>query len=318
MPGAVRSSARGPCDITTSSWGAPLRRLASVAVLGAILLLALAPSVVSAASSSVECGQLTGYTAPDPSGPTDGSLQLGQTSPWVVLAAAVLSPAAGTNLPTIVNSGPTCLALDFDDDGAITAIDFAPTGTIEGDVTFDSGSGFYIFADRLIVPTFITDAYPGLAALFVTSYQAGTSLTVTFSVDPESGAFTGFDGVVAFCGTGSVTQGGDGQVGDAIIPASVLDADDIAALEGAGTRRTCATVHSTGVIEANGGNITTTTDVTIAVAPAPGVRVTPPPTDTAATATPTPSSGSGLIAWLSVVLIVATVVLARWSRRAGV
>ncbi len=291
-----------------------MRRLVSIAFVSAVVLFVLAPTAVSAASSSVECGQLTGYTAPDPSGPTDGSLQLGLTSPWVVLATATVDPAAAAALPPLVNSGPTCLALDFDDDGAVTAIAFAPTGTLEGTVTFDSGTGFYLFEDRLIVPTFITDAYPGLAALFVTSYQAGSTLTVTFTIDPTTGGFTSFDGVAAFCGTGSVTAGGDGQVGDAIIPAAVLDADDLAALEGAGTRRTCASIHSTGTIEPQTGNIVTATDVTIAVA-APGVRVTPPPTDTEASNVTVASPGSGPVGWLSIVLLVAMAFVARYGMR---
>ena len=225
-----------------------MHRLALVAAVGAIVLSVLAPTTVLAASSSVECGQLTGYTAPDPAGPTDGSLQLGQTSPWVVLATATVDPAAAAALPPLVNSGPTSLALDFDDDGAVTAIAFAPTGSIEGTVTFDPAPGSTSSRTGSIVPTFITDAYPGLAALFVTSYQAGSTLSVTFTIDATSGEFTGFDGVAGFCGTGSVTVDGDGQVGDAIIPAAVLDADDLDALQGAGSRRTCASIHSSGTI----------------------------------------------------------------------
>jgi hypothetical protein len=261
----------------------------AAAVVG-LLTLGVTPGL--AASSSVECGQLTGYIAPDPVGPTDGSLQLGLTPAWVVDPTATVSPAAATTLPTIVNSGPTCLALDFDDGGNITAIDFAPSGTITGAVDFDSGSGFYLFANRLIVPTFITDAYPGLAALFVTSYQAGTELTVTFSVDTTTGQFTGVDGTAAFCGAGSVTDGGDGQVGDAVIPASVLDAADLAALEGAGTQEACATVHVTGTIDQQ-TNIVLTTDVAIVVAVAaspPAPAITAPPTDTDPAVTSSPPS----------------------------
>ena len=198
-----------------------------------IALALVAPAATFAASTSVECGQLTTYTSPDPLGPTDGSLKLGNDT-WTVLATATVSPAAEAALPGLVNSSPTCVSLDLDDDGNITAIDFAPTGTISGTVDFDSGSGFYLFANRLIIPDSITTAEPALGALFVTSYQAGTTLTVTFTVDPATGGFTGFDGMAAFCGKGSVTSGGDGKVGKAIIPAAVLDADDLAALAGAG------------------------------------------------------------------------------------
>jgi hypothetical protein len=274
------------------------------------------PVPVMAATSSVECGQLSEYTPPVPAGPADGSLQLGLSSPWVVLANATVSPAAETALPSIVNSGPTCLALDLDDQGAITAIDFAPEGALEGTVVFDTTSGFYIFADRLIVPTFVTDAYPGLAALFVTSYQAGSELAVTFSVDPTTGAFTGFDGEAAFCGTGSVTSGGDGQVGDAIIPASVLDADDLEALNGAGSRNTCATVHSVGTIDPSNGDIAITTEVSIVVAPA-AVTITPPPTSTDSTVAATPGSGALLLAWISAIFTVSLAALTfRWRHDA--
>ena len=156
----------------------------------------------------------------------------------------------------------------------------------------------------------MTDATPALAALFVTSYQAGTELAVTFTVDGTSGQFVAFDGTAAFCGTGSVTSGGDGQVGDAIIPAAVLDDEDLEALEGAGSRQTCATVHATGTINPNNGEIDTTTDVDIDVAAA-GVTVTPPPTSTMdAAAAPAPGRPLRL-AWLIVVLAASFVVAAR-------
>ncbi len=259
----------------------------SAALVACIASLTLGIANVAAASSSVECGQLTGYTAPDPSGPTDGSLQIGLLTPWVILADATVSADATTSLPSIVNNSPTCVALDFDDGGAITSVDFAPEGVVSGTVTFDSGSGFYLFAGRMIVPDFVTDAYPGIAALFVTSYQAGTDLTVTFTVDPTTGQFVGFDGHAAFCGKGGVDSNGDGRVGDAVIPAEVLDAEDLAALEGAGKHRTCAAIHSSGTIDPDDGSIVTTTDVVITVAGSGATTVpTAPPTSIADPVTP--------------------------------
>ena len=210
-------------------------RLSTAAAIAVFAFLAVGVSPVSAAPI-VECGQLSAYTAPDPTGPTAGNLQIGLLPAWEVLATATVSSGAAVTLPSIVNTGPTCLALDFDTDDKITAIDFAPEGEITGNVDYDSGSGFYVFADRLIVPNFITDAYPGLAALFVTSYQAGTVLAVKFTVDTSTGAFVGFDGQADFCGTASLTAGGDAQIGDAVIPSSVLDPDDIADVLGAGDR----------------------------------------------------------------------------------
>ncbi len=244
-----------------------------------IAAIAIAPVTAIGASSIVECGQLTGYVAPDPVAPTDGSVQLGALDPWVVVATATVSPAAATGLPALAGSGPTCLALDLDDFGVVTAIDFAPTGQISGLVAFDAGPAFYLFADRLIVPTFITDAYPGLAALVATSYQAGTVLDMTFSVDTTTGQFVGFDGQAAFCGLGSMTASGDGRVGDAVLPATVLDGTDRSRLDNAGNRTACAAVHATGTIDPGSGAISISTTVDIDVA-AGTVVLTPPPTST--------------------------------------
>jgi hypothetical protein len=208
------------------------------------------------------------------------------------LPTASISAAAATALPTIVNNAPTCLSIELDADGKITSIDFASQGNVTGIVGYDSGSGFYLFADRLIVPTSITDAYPGLAALFVTSYQAGTSLSVTFTVDVTTGALTGFDGHAAFCGTASIAAGGDAKIGNAIIPASVLDAADVTALTGATGANVCAAVHATGaVVQDSGGALDVHTDVVItvtAVATPPVVIPSPPQTSTQVSGT-TPS-----------------------------
>jgi hypothetical protein len=293
----------------------PSRRLFRAgALVGLLAVAALVPTgTVQAASTIVECGQLSGYTAPDPAGPTDGSVQLGLLSPWTINADATISANAASVLPTAVNDGPTCLDLDLDDSGNVTALDFSPTGTITGHVSYDSGSGFYLFADRLIVPDFITDTYPGLAALVVTSYQAGTTLTMQFTVDTTTGAFTGFDGSGSFCGRGRMTSGGGGKVGNAIIPAAVLDATDIRRLETAGTRHTCASVQSIGTISGEGA-IDITTDVDIAVAAA-GATVTPPPTSTAPEDRPAPASSQPALVWLGIVFLIAAFVLTLRTRR---
>lgn len=293
-----------------------------VPLAASLLFLAVAPSAASAASSVVECGQLTGYTAPDPGAPADGSLQLGLADTWVILATATVSPAAASVLPSSVGSAPTCLAMDLDDGGLVTAIDFATSGTLTGPVTFDSGSGFYLHADRLIVPDFVTDANPGLAAIFVTSYQAGTDLTITFSVDPASGQFVGFNGTAAFCGPGSVTPGGDGQVGNAIIAAAVLDAEDLDALAGAGDDEACATIASVGTIDPGTGSISTTTEVQIDVAGAeatpttPRPRITPPATsmiEAAERRDPTAGLAAGL--WVATVVAALAGIAAVAARR---
>ena len=246
-------------------------RIATAALLATCVSLTQVGSSLAGSPATVECGQLTAYTAPDPLGPTPGTVGLGLLTAWEIVPTASVSVAAAAALPTIVNSGPTCLAVALDVDGKITSLDFAPEGDITGGVDFDSGSGFYLFADRLIVPNFITDAYPGLAALFVTSYQAGTQLSVTFSVDVTNGSFTGFDGQAEFCGAAGVAGNGDGMVGDARIPAAVLGPEDTAALEDGSGADACAVVHSVGVIVPNSeGEIDVETDVVIAVDAAGG------------------------------------------------
>lgn len=253
-------------------------RLATSSVLAACLALTQAGSSVAGAGATIECGQLVAYLAPDPSGPTPGSISIGLLTPWEIVPTATVSANAAAALPTIVNAGPTCVSMDLDVDGKITSLDFAASGTITGGVAFDSGSGFYTFADRLIVPTFITDTYPGIAALFVTSYQAGTQLSVTFSVDVTTGAFTGFDGQAAFCGKAGVANSGDGEVGDARIPAAVLQPADVAALQTESGLNVCATVHAVGTIVPDSrGQIDVQTDVVITAEEAPP----PPPTSTA-------------------------------------
>jgi hypothetical protein len=245
-------------------------RLASIPVLVATLLLVSLPATVAAASSTVECGQISAYTAPDPIAPADGSLTIGFLPVWTIAADATVSAAVQSNLASIVNSAPSCLAMDLDSGGVVTALDFASTGTINGPVVFNSGFGGYVFADRLLIPTFITDAYPGLAGIFGTSAAAGTDASATFTVDQATGVFTGLAAEAAFCGPGDLAGNGDGLVGAATIPASLLDATDTGALGGANLGQACATVSIDGTIDlANQGQLTLTSDVEISVAPDP-------------------------------------------------
>lgn len=250
---------------------------------------ALAMTSGARAATTVECGPVTGYAAPDPGGPSVGSLAIGLVDVWSIAPDAVISANVAVGLPGIVNAAPTCLSVTADVGGVVSALDFADAGRIAGMVTFDAGNDAYIFADRLFVPSDVIDAYPGLAALFPPSAAAGTQLVVDFSVDPTSGMLLGFDGRAAFCGAGTVTSDGDGQVGEAVIPAEVLDAEDLAALADAGSQEACAAIRSIGTIDTGTGQlaITTTVDISVAAEPTPtptrrarAVVVTPPPTST--------------------------------------
>src|SRR5438552_12433451 len=91
-------------------------------LLTAAACLAVAPASVAASSAIVECGQVVAYTAPDPGTPTDGSLTLGQLDPWVIAATATVSASAAAVLPAFAGGGPSCLSMDLDDSGVITAL----------------------------------------------------------------------------------------------------------------------------------------------------------------------------------------------------
>ena len=67
----------------------------------------------------------------------------------------------------------TCVRIDLDDDDVITGLAIAPRGPSPALSTYDSGSDSYLFDDRLQLPGFVLDLYPGLQALFKGSATLG-------------------------------------------------------------------------------------------------------------------------------------------------
>jgi hypothetical protein len=289
-------------------------RLRASAAAAAVLLLTIGSGQSAASAPDVECGQVAAWTAPDPAGPTDGSLTLGLSSTWDVLATATISAAAAADLPNGGNSGPTCVVLGLDGSGKVTSIDFAAQGTLTGTVAYDSGSAYFILASRLLIPKTVTDAYPALDALFDSSYHAGSTLSITFFIDTTSGAFTGFDGHAAFCGKGGISAQNVGKVGKATLPASVLGAGARAALHKLSGQAVCAKVHTTGTIDPLSGNVSTTAAVVIALDPGrPGA--TPPATTTNEAARPPSGDSTPILAWLVLAFGVTLAVASALGRR---
>jgi hypothetical protein len=278
------------------------------AALAALLLLPLASAPALAGSPSAECGQLTNYTAPDPVAPADGSLQLGTSPAWDVLAAATIPANVASALSSGGGSGPTCLALGFDGTGKIASIDFAAQGTLNGPVTFDSGSGYYLLADRLLLPKTIADSNPVLSALFEGSNQAGTPLKITFHVNTTTGAFESFVGSAAFCGPASLDSKNVGHVGKAKLPAAVLGTTARKNLKAFAGRRVCATVHGTGSIDPDSGDLSASATTAIVLAN-PGPAVTPPATTTSSEAAASTSPAFSELAWAVVLAIAAGLAL---------
>ena len=237
-----------------------------------VALFGLVPGA-AAATTAVECGQLMAYTAPDPAAPADGSLTIGLLSPWTIAADATLSSAIQANLASLAGTGPSCLVVDRDGGGVITSLDFSSSGWITGSVVYAASLPGEVLADRLLIPTFITDAYPGLAAVFVASEQAATNATATFDVDADSGRFTGVEATAHFCGAADLAGNGDGMVGAAVIPASVLDATATSRLAAANGDHGCADVVTTGTVDGS-ANLSLATQVVITLA----AQATPPNT----------------------------------------
>lgn len=278
-------------------------RRSAVLIATAVVLAIASPGLVAAGTASViECGQIVAYTEPDPGAPADGSLTIGLLPAWTIAADAVIGASATSILPSFAGSGPSCIELELGVDDRVTGLDFAPEGSITGAVVYDSGTDFYVFADRLLVPTFITDAYPGLAAVFATSAVAGTPVSSTFTVDVTSGAFTGVAASASFCGHASLDGDGDGQVGEAIIPAAVLDPQSAGRLERANGRVRCADVETQGTV-GNGLDLTTTVDIT-----GFGPDASPPDTAAMPGPTQTQATDSGFPVWLVALLCAAAVV----------
>ena len=276
-------------------------RLPSSLTLAAVLV-CLTPAAISATTTTVECGQLSSYTAPDPVAPATGSLTIGLLPAWTIASDATLSPAVQANLVAVAGTGPSCLTVDRDNSDVITGLDFAATGTITGPVIYNGALPGEVFADRILVPTFITDAYPGLAAVFVASRQAGTNAIATFAVDTSNGRFTGVDASASFCGAADLAGNGDGTVGAATIPASVLDPTSTARLSAANGDSACADVDVEATLDGS-GNLTVATQVVVTLA----AQATPPDTASSPSVAP-PSSGTGLpglVLFASIVVVCA-------------
>jgi hypothetical protein len=280
-----------------------LVRLLAIACLGAAWLLPAA-AATSAATSTIECGQLSAYTAPDPLAPADGSLTIGVLPAWTIAADATLSPTVQANLATLAGTGPSCLAVDRDGSDVITSLDFAAEGGFEGPVVFNADLPGYVFAERLIVPSFISDAYPGLAVIFVNGEATGSDVASTFYVDTSTGRFTGVDLSAEFCGPAALDGTGDGTIGEATIDASLLDATDTAALDAADGDDACAEVETRATVDGL-GSLIMTTDVVISLASIPSPPITSSVAAETASSSPAISPTASLFALFCLIWLLA-------------
>ncbi len=241
-------------------------RLAGIAFLlaGSVMLpIATTPSL--AATDGVTCGVITSYTAPDPAGPTDGTITIGLDQVETIAAAATISAAVTASVPTLLNTSPTCLSITADAGGVITSLDFAPSGTVCGTVELDSSGNFYVVARAFIIPTALVDSEVAFKALFGVSFATGDQVCVTFTVDTTAGVITAFSGTTSVCGDPVAHPDGSVDIGPATVPSGVLAANGLAAetiAETAGDA-VCADIRSAGTVDTSTGNIVSSAEATV-------------------------------------------------------
>jgi len=229
------------------------------AVMGALLLLAASGGAVSAATTTVECGLFHDYVAPDPVAVTTGSISFGLSGPTETIAAdATLVPPANTNLPGLAGGPPTCLTVDRDA-GTITSLAFAASGSISGFVElvpdlFGPGSDGYTIADRLFAPTQIVADNAGLNAIIATAADSGAPLTLTFTIDINTGNASAIDANITLSGQVELQSNGDVLIGAARLLDAVIDAEARDALTEAAAIGVPATVIVAGHGTIDGGS----------------------------------------------------------------
>jgi hypothetical protein len=232
------------------------RSIAALLATGAMLLTVLAPTPTLAATTGVECGVINAYTAPDPLGSTDGSIQFGFTGPVeVIAAAATLDPVVATDLPNYVGNGAiTCVDVTADGGGIITAMAFASGGVISGPVTYDSVNDAYIVADRIFAPASQLVTQPELVPVILVPFEAGEPLTVTLTVDSASGNLTGVSTFSQVSGPVAFSGGGDLLIDGATLPAAYVTGNARLALQVADGTGSDADVSIDGGLDTNTGD----------------------------------------------------------------
>ena len=290
----------------------PSRRvpLVSSALAVAGVLLVVGVALGGGETTAVEGGAYFDFVAPDPLGPTDGTIRFGFTGTLETIAAdAELVPPADTNLSSFGGGTPTCLAVTREG-GVITRIEFAAECTIAGTVTriedlFGPGGDAYVIGDRLAAPAELAEEDPMFAALIGIPAVAGSTLELAFVIDVATGVPTSFVGQTSVTGPVAILDGGDTAVGAATLLNDVIDADSRSDLEEAaalGVEATVAIVGEGTIGEK--GEPALVIGLTV-VYSAPTAVPTPAPTagPTAAQLPDTSASAAGGLAWVGPLLL---------------
>ncbi len=223
------------------------RRLFSLPIVATALLLGSAIARAGGGDVTIEAGAYFDFLAPDPGGPTDGTIRFGFGSAAETIAAdAELVPPADTNLAFLGGGTPTCLEVTREG-GTITHLAFVEECTVSGTVTrvddvFGVGADAYLVGDRLAAPAELVEGEAAYAALIGVPAATGGTLDVTFHVDPTTGVPTSFIGETSVAGPISDLGAGDVGVGAAALPGAIVDDASRALLDEAADLGVDATV----------------------------------------------------------------------------
>lgn len=133
--------------------------------------------------------------------------------------------------------------------------------TVSGGVTlvedaFGPDADGYLIADRVVAPaSYVTDD-PAFAALIGVAVDAGSTLSITFTIDVDFGFPTDFVGTTSVTGAVTLLAGGDIGVDGATLPNEVIDDASRATLTEAAGLGVDATVIVTGT-----GNLQVKSDI---------------------------------------------------------
>ncbi|MGZ8562066.1 MAG: hypothetical protein ACXWWU_00425 [Candidatus Limnocylindria bacterium] len=260
------------------------RLLVCLPLAAAVALGVQATHTASASSPTTECGVVREYSPPDAGTSTPGAIAFGLSGPSEAVAAdAALVGAVATNLPWLVGGTPTCLIV-VRVSGLITSLEFAPSGTISGPVTFMAdllgpGQDAYIVGDRLLVPVDVLTVVPGLAALIVAPAEADTETSLTFQIDVASGGPSGFVGTTQLAGMVTIEDTLDVRIGEATLSAAVVDDAARAAFGEVAALGVPATVRidATGSIDPDSGAVAVSLAFSIDYAVPPSFAAPSPP-----------------------------------------
>ena len=221
--------------------------LASSVLAVASVLLVVGVALGGGGTTTVEGGAYFDYVAPDPLGPTDGTIRFGFSGTVETIAAdAVLTPPADTNLAFFGGGTPTCLGVAREG-GVIISLEFVDECTVGGTVVrvddlFGPDGDAYLIADRVAAPAAFVEESPTFATMIGVPAATGTTLDLTFLVDLTTGIPSSFIGRTSASGAVALLPGGDIGVGPATLPNDVIDAASRGQLEDAAAFGVDATV----------------------------------------------------------------------------